>query len=52
MINFISRKLRTWVARVLARVTPERGIGIGEGDPFATFVEWKSAADERAYKSL
>lgn len=32
---------------ILTRVEPERG-----DDPFATFVEWDSAADRKAYGKL
>lgn len=34
------------------RVVIERVIEQGEDDPFATFTEWASEADEHAYKSL
>jgi len=32
---------------ILTRVEPERG-----DDPFATFIEWDSAADRKAYGKL
>ena len=34
------------------RVVIERVSSEAEDDPFATFTEWASEADERAYKSL
>ncbi len=34
------------------RIVIEKVRGETEDDPFATFTEWASEADERAYKSL
>lgn len=34
------------------RVVMERALNDIEDDPFATFTEWASEADEEAYKSL
>lgn len=34
------------------RVVIERALNEIEDDPFATFTEWASEADEEAYKSL
>jgi len=34
------------------RVVIEKANASAEDDPFATFGEWASEADERAYKSL
>lgn len=34
------------------RIVIEKVRGEAEDDPFATFTEWSSEADERAYKDL
>lgn len=34
------------------RVVIERATGEGDDDPFATFSEWASEADEAAYRTL
>jgi antitoxin PrlF len=34
------------------RVVIERALTEAEDDPFATFTEWSSEADEKAYRSL
>ncbi|MBL6936221.1 MAG: AbrB/MazE/SpoVT family DNA-binding domain-containing protein [Alphaproteobacteria bacterium] len=34
------------------RIVIEKVRGEAEDDPFATFTEWSSEADERAYKNL